>query len=84
MMEQIFEEVRQERLRQDIKWGEQNHDLFVWTAILVEEVGEFAQAVLHYKFGGPKIFKVRTEITHVAAVAIQIIEYLDRKKENDN
>lgn len=35
----ILREVSDERVRQDAKWGEQNHDPFKWLCILGEEVG---------------------------------------------
>lgn len=36
-------EVVAERKRQDSGWGEQNHELPIWLAILMEEVGELAE-----------------------------------------
>lgn len=78
IVEQAIRDILAERQRQDEKWGEQNHSPFAWTTILVEEVGEFAQAALHYKFGGPAAINLRAEMIHVAAVALQIIECIDR------
>jgi NTP pyrophosphatase (non-canonical NTP hydrolase) len=75
-----MEDVLAERTRQEVKWGEQNHDPFCYLTVLVEEVGEFAQAALHAHFGGPASEKLRTEAIHVAAVALAIVECLDRKK----
>lgn len=70
-----------EMAAQDIKWGaDRNHDLVLWHLILSEEVGEFAEAILHYQFGGPKETGLRNEIVQVAAVALQIIEYIDRNE----
>jgi len=69
-----------ERQQQDVKWGEQNHDPFTYLAILVEEVGELAQAALHVRFGGRKSKSLREEAVHVAAVALAMVECLDRKK----
>lgn len=69
-----------ERERQDEKWGQQNHDPEVWLAILVEEVGEWSEALLHAKFGGPAAGGLRTEIIQVAAVALAIIECCDRNE----
>ena len=40
-----------ERLNQDKKWGEQNHNPSEWLAILVEEVGELSTAILCHRFG---------------------------------
>lgn len=69
-----------ERARQDEKWGEQNHDPFTYLTVLSEEVGEFAQAALHTRFGGPKAAGLREEAIHVAAVALAIVECIDRGK----
>lgn len=41
-----IDELLLERRRQDVKWGEQNHDATVWAAVLGEEYGEFCEAVL--------------------------------------
>ncbi len=72
--------VLQERERQDAKWGEQNNDPFTYITVLVEEVGELAQAALHTKFGGPAAAGLRDEAVHTAAVALAIVECLDRGK----
>jgi hypothetical protein len=97
----IFTDIHRERIRQDEKWGEQNHPMvrlghdyifqnhrnnirntnarllreggIAWSNILMEEVYEaFAET-------DPK--KQREELVQVAAVAVEIIECLDRKKE---
>jgi hypothetical protein len=100
MMENIFEEIKAERRRQDEKWGEQNHpmlpELFsldgcrrsmevlkrenelaskrgknCWYHILAEEALEV--------FAETEPEKQRAEMIQVAAVAVAIIECLDRK-----
>jgi len=75
-------DVLAERQRQDALWGEQNHDPFVYGAILVEEAGEFMQAALQTRFGGSKggLDRMREEAVHTAAVALAIVECLDRAK----
>ncbi len=72
-----------ERLRQDEKWGVQDHPDEIWLAILVEEVGELCEAVLHEKFkmGGDK--DVRTEAIQIAAVALAWIECHERQEGRD-
>lgn len=70
--------VDEERRRQDEKWGEQNHDPFVWLGVLSEEVGEFAQAALHARFGGPADIGLVNEAIQVAAVALAIVECAER------
>jgi len=98
MIDRIFQEIRQERKRQDEKWGEQNHpmvpgdfdyglcketldelrhandsgDKNCWQYILLEELLEACMET------DPK--KQREEMIQVAAVAVQAIECLDRKK----
>ena len=81
--------VNNERTRQDIKWGTQNHEPAVWTVILGEEFGEFCEAVNETIFcygdnakpekGGYE--NMIEELTHVAAVAVGAIECLMRNKE---
>ena len=72
--------VLDERTAQEAKWGEQNHDPFTYLTILMEEVGELSQAALHCRFGGPAAVKLREEAVQVAAVALAIVECLDRGK----
>ena len=76
-MRSALEEVAEERRRQFVKWGDQDHDPAWWLAILTEEVGEFAQSILHDKFGGYAAGLARGEIIQVAAVAVQILEMMD-------
>ena len=78
--EKILEDIREERRKQDKKWGVQDHDNITWSAILSEECGEFAQAALHEKFGGEAAEGLREELIQVAAVATQIVECFDRAK----
>jgi NTP pyrophosphatase (non-canonical NTP hydrolase) len=80
-----LDDVLFERECQDEKWGEQNHDPFTYGAILMEEVGEFSQAALNARFekiGSPdiRLEHLREEAVQVAAVALAIVECLDRKK----
>ncbi|MCY9846605.1 MazG-like family protein [Pectobacterium jejuense] len=68
--------------RQDIKWGaDRDLDPFIWAAILGEEVGEYNQAILHDHYGGKCAGTCREELVQIAAVALQIIEYYDRKSD---
>ncbi len=73
-------DVLAEREKQDRKWGEQNHDPFTYLTVLVEEVGEFAQAALHLRFGGHAADGFRKEAVQTAAVALAIVECIDRGK----
>lgn len=79
---QLFQthEILKERDRQDEKWGEQNHDDYTFLAILTEEVGELAQAILHDQFGGKVAGTTKVELVQVAAVALQWLEAMERRK----
>lgn len=75
MMEQVLMEVRAERLRQDEKWGSQRalHPR-TWLTILVEEVGEVANASLERDHAN-----YREELVQVAAVAVAAVESYDHQ-----
>lgn len=73
-------DVLKERKRQDEKWGEQNHDPFLYLTILGEEYGEACQAALHAKFNGESIGSYREELVQTCAVALAMIQCLDRQK----
>ena len=90
---EALEEVLNERIRQNNKWGEQNHSLPEWIAILTEEVGEAAKEAVKYhhkenvegvqpteETQRERLENFRKEMIQVAAVAVQIIEFLDRNK----
>lgn len=68
-----IELVMLERKNQDVRWGVQNHGPDGWLAILMEEVGEVARAVLE-----GKAFTYRDELVHVAAVAVAALECINR------
>jgi NTP pyrophosphatase (non-canonical NTP hydrolase) len=69
----VLNEVVLERIRQQMKWGEQNHNAPMWYAILGEEFGEVANAFLEYDMEN-----YRTELIQVAAVAVAMVEAYDR------
>jgi NTP pyrophosphatase (non-canonical NTP hydrolase) len=73
-----MESVIEERVRQEKKWGQQDNDPFVYLTVLGEEFGELCQAALHTRFGGKAADKLREEAVHTAAVALAIVECLDR------
>ena len=81
MQELAVQDVLAERERQDAKWGEQNHDPFTWGAILTEEVGEWQKEALGLRFGpspSDGAARLREEAVQVAAVALAIVECIDR------
>jgi NTP pyrophosphatase (non-canonical NTP hydrolase) len=79
----VLNDVEKERARQNELWGLQRHDYGTWLTILVEEVGEVAQAMQATKGWGKQsdANHLYTELIHVAAVATAIAEQV---KENDS
>lgn len=75
---EVLADLSIERLRQDRLWGEQNHEPATWLAILGEEFGEVAKEVAESRINPLGDMAYRTELIHVAAVAVAAIEALDR------
>lgn len=70
----ILNSIVDERIRQDEKWGDQSrHPPTFWYAILGEEVGEVANAILHEDTRA-----VAKELIQVAAVAVAWLETMER------
>ena len=81
MNEIVLEAIKTELHRQNNKWGIQDHNVVEWMAILTEEVGEASKEAVgyHFKHGGNRIGKLKIELIQVAAVAIQMIDSIDRQ-----
>ncbi len=85
-MSEIYNEIQAERKRQDEKWVEQNHTPIEWVGILTEEVGEVSKEAVDFHFGNNPYIReqnlknYREELIQVAAVAVQMIECLDRNR----
>lgn len=74
-----------ERVKQDAKWGEQNHPDPEWLAILLEEVGEAAKCVVEVRFdneGQAADYNslLDYELVQVAATAINWLESRRRQQ----
>ncbi|MED1907843.1 hypothetical protein [Cytobacillus firmus] len=76
LKEKVIAEVILERFRQDKKFGKQRHDYGDWLKILIEEVGEVAQAMQKEKGWGKEsdASDLFAELIQVAAVAVEIAE----------
>lgn len=81
-MLEVNEQVFEERARQNDKWGRQNHENGRWLAILVEEVGEVAQAMQQGSAASKETDadNLYEELIHVAAVASAFAEQVLRDK----
>ena len=82
--------IAKERERQLRLWGDQiNNHPFEWVSILGEEYGELCQAINETFFTAPQhperggIANIEREAVQIAAVAIQIIEVMERQKESE-
>jgi NTP pyrophosphatase (non-canonical NTP hydrolase) len=84
LMKTVNEDTLQERLKQNKKWGHQRHSNGRWLAILVEEVGESAQAIQKdmVSHKGTDADDLYNELIQVAAVAQawaeQVKEYREK------
>ena len=80
IQQNVLQDVRSERRRQDILWGDQTgHSNFLWSAILGEEFGEVCNAALKSHFGNKPLDHLREELIQVAAVAVAWVEAIDSK-----
>ncbi len=75
-----LESVLRERQRQDVLWGVQNHHPDRWLRILNEEIGEFCGEVDVVEYNLDSRNDMRKECVQIAAVALAMVECLDRGK----
>jgi NTP pyrophosphatase (non-canonical NTP hydrolase) len=82
----VLIDIDDERTRQDTKWGIQRHDYGTWLQILIEEVGEVAQAMQKAKGWGKEsdASDLYTELIHVSAVSAAIAEQVREEQQRDN
>lgn len=67
---EVERDVREERTRQDAKWGtSRNLHPILWQAVLAEEMGEIARAVLEGDLAGYEL-----ELVQLAAAAMAALE----------
>lgn len=89
---QVTDEVQEERRRQNRKFGVQDHPIADWFLILGEEVGEAQREACehvfrlrfpdHYPDDPERLHRLRKELIEVAAVAVAMVESLDRNELN--
>lgn len=72
MKNQLPDIVDKEMQQQDKKWGADRHqEPLTWLAILTEEIGEIAQAILHDQHGGNHAGTLEIELVQAIAVGLQ-------------
>lgn len=74
----ILGEVLAEISRAQSVWGIQDHDPHAYLAILGEEFGEACKAAVEIRWGSARVEFLRAELVQVAAVAVAMVECLDR------
>ena len=85
----VLADVIAERTRQDVQWGQQDHEAARWLMILGEEYGEACEAGCRVTFpSDPRctakaVADLRAELVQVAAVAVAMIEAIDRNRERE-
>ncbi|WNS74252.1 hypothetical protein RRV45_15180 [Bacillus sp. DTU_2020_1000418_1_SI_GHA_SEK_038] len=80
----VMDDVWLERIRQNQLWGRQRHPMGDWLKILIEEVGEVAQAMQigDFSYKESDADDLYKELVQVAAVAVAIAEQVvERGKE---
>ena len=84
--QKIISDVLAERKRQDKKWGEQNHDYFVWSTIIGEEYGEMCKAINEFSLdltvGKEK--EIYTEAIQTMATCMAMLEHMLRSRTGGN
>jgi NTP pyrophosphatase (non-canonical NTP hydrolase) len=75
--ERVMGQIKQERERQNEKWGDQDHTDEMWLAILLEEVGEVAKELVQTREkGSSDAYLIKKELIHAVAVGVQWLEKL--------
>jgi NTP pyrophosphatase (non-canonical NTP hydrolase) len=79
---EVLQDVANERGRQNVLWGKQVHPYNVWLTILVEEVGEVAQAIQQGMASekDSDADDLYEELIHVAAVATAAAEQVREER----
>lgn len=74
--DEVIEAIHAERQRQIDQWGDDDSIDDPWIAILGEEFGEVCEAFLDTILIGQSTNNLKTELIHVAAVAVKWLEVL--------
>jgi NTP pyrophosphatase (non-canonical NTP hydrolase) len=77
LREHYLQAIRDERTRQDRKWGfPQHRSTAEWMTILAEEVGEVAMEANEVHFRARDRSELVTELVQVAAVCVSWLEHM--------
>jgi hypothetical protein len=73
----FFKLIEDERERQDKLWGLQDHEDFVWSSILMGEIGDLSKVLLRYNDDDSS--DIEKEIIHCSAVLCNMFENIQRE-----
>lgn len=78
--EQVIEDIKRERNRQDDMWGIQEHTAPVWASIIGEEYGETCKAINEFMFNNTLANEqeIYNEAIQTAAVCVALCEHILR------
>jgi NTP pyrophosphatase (non-canonical NTP hydrolase) len=83
-VENILNNIIEERKRQDEKWGIRDQHPCVWLTILSEEIGEIAKEICDSGFKTDNLGdNYRNELIQSAAVLVAMIQNFDNEKEKN-
>lgn len=82
-LSKLLFEIEAEWLRQDIKFPNQEHDIFKWLSIITEEIGEINKEALELKSNCYNRSKIQAELLQAITLLIRLklsmisIDYID-------
>ena len=74
----VMRRIQKSYIHQTARWGRQDHDDAYWFMIVMEELGEAAQACKKGVTGGDH--SMEDELTSVAAMIIHWLERIEERK----
>lgn len=83
-MEEILQEIREERKHQDAKWGgpahDDEHSMYVWVGFISYYLGQsLSSAIKEYGSVKHRYQIFRYHMVKVAAIAVAAVQSIDRK-----
>ena len=82
-IEYWLDQIKKERIRQDEKWGEQNHHPLQWFSIIGKEYGEMCKAFNEYDLDNDfnRLEDMQRETIQIAAVCVAMLQCIGRQGE---
>lgn len=83
-LDYFIDQIKNERKRQDEKWGVQDHHPLMWFSIIGEECGEMCKAFNEYTFDEKfeHLENMQKEAIQIAACCVAMLECIERQANN--